>query len=149
MIQRVQTLFLLGIIGLSTILFFMPFQVVKEGINTYFISLGQGSLMSLMKPTIYIPIALNFIIIILSAYTIFKYKRRSKQIKCAYIIMLLSGAMISSLLIPKFTKIESPELIIHYTKYSMIPAINVFLAWFARFFIKKDDKLVRSADRIR
>jgi hypothetical protein len=127
----------------------MPFQVLKDGTSTYLITLPHGFLKGIMKPTIYGPMALNFIIMAFSAFTIFKYKRRSKQIKYTQIIMLLSGFMISSLLIPKFTKIESPELIIHYTKYSMIPAINVFLALLARFFIKKDDKLVKSADRIR
>ena len=149
MIQRVQTLFLLGIIGLSSILFYMPFQILKDGVNTYMISLTHTSLGGIMKPTVYGPIALNFIIIFLSAYTIFKFKRRSKQIKYTQLILVLSAALIANLYLLRFTKIENPDLIIHYTKYSFIPVINIVFAFLARFFIKKDDKLVRSADRIR
>ncbi|HWY13319.1 MAG TPA: DUF4293 domain-containing protein [Bacteroidia bacterium] len=149
MIQRVQTLFLLAIIGLSTILFFMPFQILKDGVNTYLISLTHSSLKGIMKPTVYGPIALNFIIILLSVYTIFKFKRRSKQIKYTQIILVLSAALISNLYLLRFTKIDSPDLVIHYTKYSFIPVINIVLAFLARFFIKKDDKLVKSAERIR
>ena len=149
MIQRVQTLFLLGIIGLSAILFIMPFQVLKDGSSTYLITLPHGLLNGLMKPTIYGPMALNFIIMAFSAFTIFKYKRRSKQIKYTHIILLLCTALLSNLYLLRFTKIESHDLVIHYTKYSFIPVINIVFAFLARFFIKKDEKLVRRADRIR
>lgn len=149
MIQRVQTLFLLAIIGLSAILFFMPFQILKDGVNTYLITLPHGFLNDIMKPTIFGPTAVNVIIMILSFYTVLQFKRRSKQIKYTQIILVLSVALIANLYILHFTKIESPDLVIHYTKYSYIPVINIVFAFLARYFIKKDDKLVRSADRIR
>src|ERR1051326_4398769 len=133
MIQRVQTLFLLAIIGLSAILFFMPFQVLKDGANTYLITLPHGLLKTIMKPTIYGPMVLNFIIMALSAFTIFKYKRRSKQIKYTQIIMALSAILIGNLYLLHFTKIESPGLVIDYTKYSFIPFVNIVFAVLARY----------------
>lgn len=149
MIQRIQTLFLLAIVATSSILFFKPFEVVKDGINTYFVTLMPGALSAMVKPTIYAPMALNFIIMILSIYTIFKFKSRRKQIKFCQVILALSAILIGTLFTLIFLKIENPAVVVDYTKYSFIPAINIIFAFAARWFIKKDDMLVRSADRIR
>jgi hypothetical protein len=149
MIQRVQTLFLLAIIATSSLLFFKPFEVVKDGVSTFFITLMPGALSDIVKPSIYGPMALNFIIIILSLYTIFKFKNRRKQIKFCQIILALSVILIGNLFAFSFLKTESSAVVVDYTKYSFIPVINIVFAFMARYFIKKDDKLVRSADRIR
>lgn len=149
MIQRVQTLFLLAIVGLSTILIFKPFEIIKDFNNVYLVSLMPGCLSDIMKPAIYGPMALNFIIIILTLYTIFKFKRRTKQIKFCQIILVLSTLLIGGMFMFTFAKTENPLAVVDYTKYAFIPAINIVLAFLARWFIKKDDRLVRSADRIR
>lgn len=149
MIQRIQTLFLLAIIATSSVLFFKPFEIVKDGVSTFFITLMPGNLSHIVKPTIYAPMALNFIIIGLSAYTIFKFKNRRKQIKFCQVILALSAILIGNLFTFTFVKLDVQGLATDYTKYSFIPAINIIFAFFARHFIKKDDKLVRSADRIR
>lgn len=149
MIQRVQTLFLLAIVATSSLLFFKPFEVVKNDVNTFFVSLMPGALINIVKPAIYAPMALNSIIIVLSFYTIFKFKNRRKQIKFCQVILALSAILIGSLFAFTFLKTESSNVVVDYTKYSFIPAINIVFAFLARWFIKKDDKLVRSADRIR
>ena len=149
MIQRVQTLFLLAIIATSSVLFFKPFEIVKDGVSTYFVTLMPGNLSHLVKPTIYGPMALNFIIIGLSAFTIFKFKNRRKQIKFCQVILALSAILIGNLFTFAFLKVDAEGLSTDYTKYAFIPAINIIFAFCARYFIKKDDKLVRSADRIR
>lgn len=149
MIQRIQTLFLLAIVGLSTILIIKPFTIIKDSESVYLLSLMPGCLIDIVKPAIYGPIALNFIIIILSVYTIFKFKRRTKQIKFCQIILVLSTLLIGSMFVFSFVKTENPLVVADYTKYAFIPAINIVFALLARWFIQKDDKLVRSADRIR
>lgn len=149
MIQRIQTLFLLAIVVSSSILFFKPFEVVKDGVSTFFVTLMPGALSTMVKPTIYGPMVLNFIIMTLSLYTIFKFKNRRKQIKFCQIILALSALLIGNLFTFQFLKTGDPNAAVGYTKYAFIPAINIVLAFAARWFIKKDDKLVRSADRIR
>lgn len=149
MIQRIQTLFLLAIIGTSSLLFLKPFMVVKDGVSTYFLNLMPGTLSQMVKPTIYAPMALTFIVIGLSAYTIFKFKSRRKQIKFCQIILALSALLIGSMFTFQFLKTEDPNAIVGYTKYAFIPVLNILFAFAAHWFIKKDDKLVRSADRIR
>lgn len=150
MIQRVQTLFLAAIIGLSTLLFFKPFQIVKDdGVSTFFVTLMPGALPGIAEPIIYLPIVLNFIIIAFSIHAILNFKDRRKQIKICQVILALSAILIGTLFTLTFLNLKSSELIVDYTVYSFIPAINIIFAFLARFFIKKDDKLVRSADRIR
>lgn len=149
MIQRVQTLFLLAIIGFSSILIFKPFEMVKNGGEIYLVSLMPGALTGFIKPTIYGPMALNFMIILLSMATIFQFKRRRKQIKYTQVILALSTLLIGSLFVFEFTKIVSTNLTVDYTVYAFIPAVNIVLALLTRYFIIKDDKLVKSADRIR
>ncbi len=149
MIQRVQTLFLLAIVATSAILIFKPFEVVKDGTTTYFVSLMPGALKAMIKPTIYAPMALNFLIMSFSLYTVFKFKKRKKQIKFSQIILVLSAILIGNLFMLTFLKTGNTGIVVDYTKYSFIPVINIVFAFLARWFIKKDEKLVRSADRIR
>jgi hypothetical protein len=149
MIQRVQTLFLLAITGSSSLLLFKPFLVVKDGENTNLLSLMPGCLIDIVKPVIYAPMALNFIILALSLYVIFKFKNRRKQIKFCQIILALSALLIGSMFALDFLNNENANATVQYTKYAFIPAVNIVMAFMARWFIKKDDKLVRSADRIR
>lgn len=149
MIQRIQSLFLFAIAGTSTILILKPFETVKDSAGTYFVSLMPGALINIVKPVIYAPMAINFIIIALSLYTIFKYKNRRKQIKFCQIILALSTILIGNMFVFTFLNTPNETAIVDYTKYAFIPAINIVLAFFARWFIKKDDNLVRSADRIR
>ena len=104
MIQRVQTLFLLGIALLSILLLVLPFEQINVGDTRYFLNLMPGCLKQMVKPFIYVPIALNGIIFALSVYTIFKFKRRKKQMKFAQILMVFSALLIGKLLTMNFLK---------------------------------------------
>lgn len=148
MIQRVQTLFLLGIALLSLALLFIPFEQVNVAENKYMLSLMPGCLKAMVKPFVYVPIALNAVIFGLSLYTIFKFNRRKKQMKFAQLLMVLSVLLMGSLFTMSFLKVEDPA-VVEYKFAAFIPAVNIVLAFLARMFIKKDEELVKSADRIR
>lgn len=149
MIQRVQTLFLLAIVALSLLLFFFPFTLINIGDSKFLLTLMPGCLRAMVKPFIYVPMALNGVIMVLSLYTIFKFKRRKKQMKFAQLLMLLSAFLIGSLFTMDFIKSGETPVVMDFKIVAFIPAINVVLAFLARWFIKKDDDLVRSSDRIR
>jgi hypothetical protein len=148
MIQRVQTLFLLGIALLSLLLLVLPFEQINVGDTRYFLNLMPGCLKQMVKPFIYVPIALNGIIFALSVYTIFKFKRRKKQMKFAQLLMVFSALLMGNLFTMNFLKTDATA-VIDYRVAAFIPAVNIILAFLARMFIKKDEDLVKSADRIR
>jgi hypothetical protein len=148
MIQRIQTLFLLGITLLSLVLLFFPFEQIIVDNTKYFLTLMPGCLNGMTKPFVYAPIALNGIVFVLSIYTIFKFKRRKKQMKFAQLLMVLSALLMGNLFTMNFLKVEG-SAVIDYKFVAFIPMVNIVLAFMARWFIKKDEDLVKSADRIR
>ncbi len=148
MIQRVQTLFLLGIALLSAAMLFLPFEQVNVGDAKHMLCLMPGCLKEMVKPFVYVPIGLNIVILGLSLFTIFKYNQRKQQMKFAQLLMVLSVLLMGNLFTMHFLKVGDAT-VVDYKIAALFPALNIVLAFLARMFIKKDDDLVKSADRIR
>jgi len=130
MIQRVQSLFLFFSSILSLIiLFYAPVLLNQEGQILIF--------KNLRFPSIFLLISL-----LISFFSIFQYKNRIKQLK------LVSFSRLSitiSFFLLFFTKDDSYQ--IYYGGLLLIiPYVILILS---AYFIKKDEKLVKSADRIR
>ena len=147
MIQRKQTLFLLAVTIIAIILFFIPFQSFtlsgQNGVQT----LMPGCNSQNMNGNIYFPMSLNGLVIILSIATIFLFKNRVLQYKLANGLLLLNVFIIGLLFLLDVYK-TVPETH-NYTIGAFLPVIGAAFAFLAAFFIKKDEQLVRSADRIR
>jgi len=130
MIQRVQSLFLFFSSILSLIiLFYAPVLLNQEGQILIF--------KNLRFPSIFLLVSL-----LISFFSIFQYKNRIKQLK------LVSFSRLSitiSFFLLFFTKDDSYQ--IYYGGLLLIiPYVILILS---AYFIKKDEKLVKSADRIR
>jgi len=130
MIQRVQTIFLFfSSICLILIVYYFP--VLQDTTTDYFL-------------TDYFPVVRGLILFSasLSIFAIFQFKNRKRQ----QLIALTARFMITiSLILLVFYRGEDQSF-----GLGMILLIVPFLALIAaNFFIKKDEKLVRSADRIR
>jgi hypothetical protein len=156
MIQRVQTLFLLAIAILSALMIFLPFETVivkstEPGVvmGTYELCLSPACIREGVSGFIHVPMVLNVVILILSLVTVFMYRNRRRQIKLSQLLMVLSALLIGSLFVMPLVKGDAAMLDIEYKIASFFPAINAICAFLARTFIKKDEELVRSADRIR
>jgi hypothetical protein len=156
MIQRIQTLFLLAIAIFSALLIFIPFETVtikstEPGLvlGTYSLCLSPTCIKEGVSGFIHVPMALNAIILILALVTIFLYKNRKRQMKLSQLLLVLSALLIGSLFVMPLVKGEANMMDIDYKIASFIPAINSICAFLAMRFIKKDEELVRSADRIR
>ena len=128
MIQRIQSLLML--LAASSILV----------INFKFPILELNEKKLLMQHFMYAQIAF-FTSAFLVIYSILQYKNRSKQ-------LLINQISKLSLSISFF--------IVFFQKGDFLPTIGLFLFLipylllvFSNYFIKKDDKLVKSADRIR
>ncbi len=146
MIQRKQSLFLLAAVISGVLVQFMPIQVLTAGTESQALCLLPGCLAGKVKSTIYLPIVLNLLAVLVSFICIFLFKNRKLQMKLCNILMILNIMICGSLFAFNYF---SAEGIIGYQMISFLPLINSALAYFAGVYIKKDEELVRSADRIR
>lgn len=148
MIQRKQSLFLLAVVIIAIILFFLPFQKLTTPENTWAICLMPGCSAEKITSHIYFPMILNAIVLVLSIATLFLYKNRVLQFKLSNLLVLFNVMILSLFFLLDFTIIEQGT-IISYQFGSFLPVVSTIFAYLASHFIKKDEQLVRNADRIR
>ena len=147
MIQRKQTLFLLVVTILAGILFFLPFQKLTNGENSWPVCLMPGCSTEI-NSNIYYPMILNSMVFVLSIIVIFLFKKRILQFKLTNIIILFNVMILGLFFLLDFVVLEAGRTI-SYEVGSFLPVISIVFAYMASHFIKKDEQLVRSADRIR
>lgn len=159
MIQRIQTLFLLGVVIISIILFLLPISqknITNEssGISEIYtlnldkVTLSSGNAIENTVTKTYGLLAVNAAILILSLATIFMYRNRPLQIK----LCMLNSLLIAVLLVLIFYYSDgmgSKQIKPVYLPGIYLVAVQVLLLMLSRRFIRKDDMLVKAADRIR
>lgn len=89
-----------------------------------------------------------FAMVILSSllltFTIFRYSDRPGQIRLTYIaIILIFVEILAAVLLAQSGSTANPQI------GFALPVVAILLAWLAAKFIRKDEDLVRSVDRIR
>ncbi len=146
MIQRKQTLFLLAVAIIATLLFFVPFLTFSHDDSSQSLSL-KDAFKSLENNNVFYPLVLNVLVLFSSLAIIFIYKKRILQFKLTNLLVVLN-VLITGLF---FTLSFHPagKEPIHYNIGAFLPFAGAFFAFLAARFIKKDEKLVRGADRIR
>ena len=151
MIQRIQTLYLLAADVLIATLFIMPFAELsgKEG-NVFVFHLtglvaGNGESTANTWPLLAIT-CLIFAVIVL---VIFQYKNRPLQIKLSYLttVLLLGLTGLIYFYVWKVNAISGGTY--SFRLSSTFPLIAAVFVWLASRGIIKDEKLVKSIDRIR
>ncbi len=100
--------------------------------------------------TIFPLILVNGGIFGLTLYTIFKYKNRIQQVKFVRLSLLLTILMIVGIFVlyPNIV-VKAQEAEYEFLTGAYIPIINLLFLFLANRFILKDEKLVRSVDRLR
>ena len=158
MIQRIQTVFLALVVLLGVAASFFP--ILK------FIGMDSSALMNLYKTTVVensdIILTKNMgvgaiqgIVQLVALAAIFLFKNRSLQIKIGKLIILLIAFQIAAIVMYSDTvksvliASEGNEPAISFELGAIIPLLSLICTYLAIHFIKKDDKLVRSADRLR
>ena len=161
MIHRIQSLLLLLAAIVAIVLIFIPVghivdiatsQVLYE-YDAFAVKSVVGEAVGVYS-TAYIAI-LWAVSAILSLVTIFMYKNRLRQVSINGINMLVILAAMAmmlwvypNLLFPK-QQLVTERAIVDFNKWillSIIPAVSLF---FANRAIKKDERMVRAADRLR
>ncbi len=147
MIQRIQSVLLLDVVIVSILLLVFPFVKYENLFNEFTLRVVNQPFCGTWY---YVAEALNALILILALATIFLFKNRPLQFKLANLIALLSAGLLAVLLFTDVVKVESflgGEKQVQWPSY--LPIVAMFSAFVAGMFIKKDENLVRSADRIR
>ena len=158
MIQRIQTVYLsLAIIALSLVFAFPLAQFFAENGAYVFSVTGLKNMVpgepSAFKALIFLPlIVFTAGIALLDLFTIFQYKKRGFQVKLTNIAVLATIALIMGIFFLYIPMIEKKiNIIPDYRKAFGIylPLVALVFQVMANRSIKRDDKLVRSADRLR
>lgn len=150
MIQRIQSIYLLLIVIFYSIMLFLP--IATFGDYTYSVwsikdSTGLGGI-----PAYYLGL-LSVIIVGVAISTILLYKNRPLQNKLcvAMFVLILVFLSLMFFVYPEFviSKMVAPEIQINYTIYSFFGVLPLAFVLLANKAIQKDEKLVKSADRLR
>lgn len=160
MIQRIQTVYLFIATALTIVLLFIPigYIVNDTGARLYefdAFTLKDTALQKVEAYTFYIAIMLC-LSAILSAVTIFLYKNRRLQMNMIAVNMFLFLAtyVIMLWICPDFIfkgkgLIIPNVLMFMHNKLIMLGVLPAFMLILANRAIRKDEELVRSADRLR
>ncbi|MBN2172804.1 MAG: DUF4293 domain-containing protein [Bacteroidales bacterium] len=164
MIQRIQTLFLILAIVANVLLFLYPVlsiteftEVKNEQLETDYYELSAAGIADpspdskphLSNIVVYPLAILTSLIIILVAYSISRYKNRLHQIKLNKVSVLLNVILIAAVFLnyPKLLTDFSIEMNLEMGAYFLLVSLVMLIV--ANNFIMKDEKLVRSMNRLR
>jgi hypothetical protein len=143
MIQRKQSIFLALVVILFVVLFFIPIYKLIP-LNTNGEQL-DGKMLSI--PLLLIPMAF---IALLATLAIFMYKNRPLQIKICRAGLIISLLMtVNAIIFPQFFIHGLPKETISVAAGAYLLPLNIILFALAAYFIKKDEDLVKAADRLR
>jgi len=153
MIQRIQTLYLLGVLVLIALMFFFPLaELIDAASQTYtFIYRGIPSLTD-GEPMLFkaYPVAILLAVIILNVIvTIFSYKKRIRQIRfTVFNIFCMMGTM-GLVYYSINSQANEMQAIANYSIVNAFPLVGIVLSYLAIRNIGKDEAMIRSMDRIR
>jgi uncharacterized membrane protein YsdA (DUF1294 family) len=162
MIQRVQTLFMLGVALCMGLLFMAPLwekvsealqqSVLLNAFGLYHLNLNEAEGSALIsEKNLWFLAVLAGLSVVVALFNIFQYKNRLTQIKLNALNSLLIGAfLVTSVWFMR----EGNSLLAEPAEGNMqwgffLPVAALLLNWLASRFIRKDELLVRSADRFR
>ncbi len=152
MIQRIQSLFLLGAAVFLVLMLFLPLAEILTEEGIYYTGMSAG--LKLESGELAFSTLPVFILVLVSVFllflNIFLYRRRKIQIRiCVYSIILLFG-LIGLLyyywvIIFRQLNVESNLLKIPI----VFPAVAIIFTYLAFRGIRRDEILIRSTDKIR
>jgi cbb3-type cytochrome oxidase subunit 1 len=155
MLQRIQTIYLLAIVVLSGFVVFSPLaDLINKVDNLIYIVDFKG--ISLVQQTGNAIVArvwglnsVSLVIPILALITIFSFKNRPKQIRLTVINMVFMISFYFFLIIYLWPACERLHTDWHLRIVNLFPLVNLILSFLAIGAIGKDEKLVKSLDRLR
>jgi len=162
MIQRIQSVYLLLIVICQSLLFATALATFSSYETSFNLSLmGFYKLSSAgneMLINSYALMAVNVLVILFSVFIIFSFKNRKQQIKlaafnflliCGFIVLMFYAFDNAKSLLDNSYNTHGAELSTTYGIGMILPILSLIFNFLALKGIRKDEELVRSADRIR
>lgn len=156
MIQRIQTVYIFLACLFIALMFFFPIAGYYGEMHTLMFSvLGVENMVpdsgQIFKPYFTLPLVFFIVSIsIIGFTTILLFKNRARQIMLIKLNILLSIILIIGIFIIYSRMIQSVVVVSEVFKTAaFFPLITLIFFVLAYRAVKKDDKLVRSADRLR
>jgi len=146
MIQRIQSLLLLVAALISLLLLYLPVYELIPVIDSEPGHVVGRRIAITSNPML---LVLNGAIGVFSFFAIFIYRKRMLQMRLCNLLLLLTCILIGLLFFSADTMATNFEQRIQYLFGSYLPLIQVILIFLAARFIKRDEQLVRAADRLR
>lgn len=149
MIQRIQTLWFLLASAVAVLIYFFPVieLTTENAIYVYqYDSISIAGIDNLIQSG-YIVAGLLGIIAILSFISVFLFKNRLLQLRICTLISLLDIFLIA--LISYFSILTETNIVATIGLSAILPVIILILILMARRAVKKDELLIKAADRIR
>lgn len=155
MIQRVQTLFLLGVAILMTLVLVFPIwsnqsESMQAVVGAYNIKIFQNDQFIKEEGVWYIA-AISLLSAITALFCIFQFKNRKLQLRLNMLNNLFIAGTIGTMLLAINTAgdlLQNPDDPSFKLAF-FFPPVALILNMFANHYIRKDEKLVRSMDRLR
>jgi len=156
MIQRIQSLYLFAVCIILGMMFFFPIAGYYGELNTLKFTLLSvenmvpDSTLVFSDFTTYPLLLLVIGIIIIAIAVIFQYKSRVRQLKWIKINILINTILIMGIfIIYSRWLLSTAEASESFQTAAFFPLISLMFLVLAYRAIRKDEKLVRSADRLR
>lgn len=157
MIQRIQTLYLLGAILILLSVFFLPLAQFRDDQNRVHEIFANGNIVFASEASKTIADTHNttlmyfFVLIeVLLLSTIFLYKKRMQQMRmCVYSIVLLFASVAMLIFFTKTLAHNNDSVRFLFTFPAFTPLISALFTFFAFRGIRKDEELIKSLNRIR
>jgi hypothetical protein len=159
MIQRIQSVFLLMVVVLAALLFVFPIadyfsdtttlKLMLTGVDSY-VPKGASLQTAVISPyLVYFNVLVNLAVAAVAGFAIFQYKQRPFQVKLVRIALLIDIVLLVVLfVITDFLK-KKLQVTPEYGVGILFPLISVVFLVLAQRSILKDERLVKSTDRLR
>lgn len=153
MIQRIQSIYLLLAGLFPAITFFVPILHFtadnKQYLTMY--SLGYDAAMYPEMAGVKLPAlaVFTFIAILIPLLTIFVYKKRRLQIRLINITICSIIAWYVAFAAHVFSIVNEMNLSMSFDVCAVLPLLSIITLLMAHRSIRKDEELIRAADRIR
>ncbi len=160
MLQRIQTVFMFLAVVAGVLTFMFPFASFQSGSIDFFIYLMNleniGSLSENVSETKFfgewmiIPLSvLQILFLILIFINIMQFKKRSLQIRLNRLAIAINLFVIAGFIWSIVNLTQMFGDLISYGIATVFPVIGIVFIFLANHNIKKDEKLIRAANRLR
>lgn len=157
MIQRIQTVYILLFSVIIFAALFTPFAMISLEDNVYTLQPASGwEISSVDVPSENPPFYVGYLVAVsFSILMIVNYKKRKKQLrygKICYLIVLLTLIYMINVVYKKFDLLIEDDvmnisIMFSVSMYMLVASLPIM--FLANRAIKKDEKLVKSLDRLR